>query len=57
MVKEEGTPEQRRALEAAGWLWAPSGGWMRPTADGKFDGRFWGATEALAVVRGQKGGA
>jgi hypothetical protein len=49
-VKEEGTPEQRAILEAAGWMWAPSLGWMAPTPDDKFDGKAWGATEAIASL-------
>ncbi len=49
-VKEEGTAEQRATLEAAGWMWAPSLGWMAPTPDDKFDGVAWGATEAIASL-------
>ena len=49
-VEEEGTPEQRALLESKGWMWARSGGWMAPTPDDKFDGKFWGATEAIASL-------
>ena len=47
-VKEQGTIEQRRTLEAAGWMWAQSGGWMAPTPDSRFDGKFWSADDAIA---------
>ena len=47
-VKEQGTIDQRRILEAAGWMWAQSGGWMAPTPDDKFDGKFWSGDDAIA---------
>ena len=50
-VKEQGTPDQRRILEAAGWMWAQSGGWMAPTPDDKFDGKFWSAADAVEEQR------
>lgn len=32
-VKQKGTEKQEQRLLAAGWTWAPSGGWTKPTQD------------------------
>lgn len=50
-IGSRGTQAEEAELTAAGWLYAPSGGWMRPTQDNKFDGQFLDVTDALFELR------
>lgn len=54
-IGSRGTRAEESELTAAGWLYAPSGGWMRPTPDDKFDGQFLDVAEALSELRGLTG--